>query len=241
MRFAWFHADRYIVLYGEYCKKAGIEVDDLVQESYFALLDAVQAYDPKSGYKFLAFMKYPIKNRFNELVGFRTAKGRNDILSHSTSLDKPVDGTEDIILGDSIPDAGAKADMESVIEKDYRRRLHNDLQKCIEELPDEQQEVIKMRYFRENSFEEISLCTNKQHNVVRALKDKGIGKLRRDKRLKIYREEIMSRAYRGSFSSWLHTGTSSTEKAAMMLSDFEGFRKWEMKEEKEGCYITASI
>jgi hypothetical protein len=34
------------------CAAAGVELADLIQESFFALLDAVDAYDPASGFSF---------------------------------------------------------------------------------------------------------------------------------------------------------------------------------------------
>ena len=44
---------------------AGITLEDLEQEGYFALLEAVDAYDPTSGYKFTAYLKYPVMKRFS--------------------------------------------------------------------------------------------------------------------------------------------------------------------------------
>ena len=64
----------YYTKYRTRCDSSGIVMDDLIQEGYFALCDAVQAYKPESGYKFLTFIKYPIQNRFNALVGYRVKK-----------------------------------------------------------------------------------------------------------------------------------------------------------------------
>ena len=87
--FIYKYCNRYFTLYGGSCTKAGADVDDLIQEGYFALLDAVQAYKPESGYKFITFMSYPLKNHLNTIIGIRTASGKNSALNNSMSLDKP--------------------------------------------------------------------------------------------------------------------------------------------------------
>lgn len=227
--FVYRYSNRYFTLYGGSCAKAGVDVDDLIQEGYFALLDAVEAYKPESGYTFLTFMKYPLKNHLNAIVGFRTSSGRNSPLNNATSLDKPLDGVEDITLGDSVPDARADSEMDSVVTADYQDRLRDDLQGCIDDLPPDQQEIIKKKYYHGSALTEVALQSAKKYNMVLTLEQKALRKLRRDKRLTVYKEEIMVKAYRSSFSSWKNTGTSSTERAAMMLSDFENYMDWEKK------------
>lgn len=232
-RLVYVYANRYFTLYGESFTKTGIEVEDLVQEGYFALLDAVQAYNPDSGYKFITFMRYPLKNRFNGVLGFRTARGRRNILNSAISLDKPTDGTEDVFLSDAIPDAGAQMEMQNVIEREYQCRLRNDLQECIEGLTADQREVVIRRYYNGNTFEDIAIKAKKNYSMVRSLEQQALRKLRRDKRLKTYRVEVLSRAHRSSFSSWLNTRTSSTERAAIALCDFDSFVNWESNQDIE--------
>jgi len=227
--FIYRYSYRYFTLYGDSCTKAGADVDDLMQEGYFALLDAVQAYKPESEYKFLTFIGYPLKNHFNALVGFRGASGRNSLLNNSMSLDKPLDGTQDILLGHSVPDAKAECEMDSVVAADYQDRLCNDLQGCIDDLPPDQQEIIKKKYYHGSALTEVALQTRKNYSMVKTLEQKALYKLRRDKRLRVYKEEMMVKAYRSSFSSWVNTRTSSTERTAMMLCDFDNYARWEKK------------
>jgi len=222
-RLVYIYANRYFTLCGDAFSRAGIEVEDLVQEGYFALLDAVQAYEPERGYKLTTYLKYPLRNQFNGVLGFRSVKGSKDTLLHSMSIDKPTKGTEGITLCDSISDSKAESDMENVLEKEYHRKLHNDLQECLVDLPDNQQEVIESRYRNGNTYQDIADKMGTHDSLVRSMECKALRKLRYDKRLREYREEVMSRAYRGSFSSWVNTRTSSTEKAAVMLSDWDSF------------------
>ena len=76
-----------------------------MQTAFFAMLDAVHAYDPASGYKLTAFLKYPLQNRFNVLLGLRTVKAKKDPLNGCVSLDEPIGGESgDITRADVLPD-----------------------------------------------------------------------------------------------------------------------------------------
>ena len=74
----------YYTKYRARCDSSGVVMDDLIQEGYFALCDTVQAYKPESGYKFLAFIKYPIQNRFNALVGYRVKKDLQEPINNAS-------------------------------------------------------------------------------------------------------------------------------------------------------------
>lgn len=56
--------------------RAGVTLDDLQQEGYFALLEAVDAYKPDAGYQFITYLRYPIMNRYFSAIGLKTAKGK---------------------------------------------------------------------------------------------------------------------------------------------------------------------
>ena len=133
------------------------------------------------------------------------------------------------MLGDSVPDARAEMEMDSIVKADYQDHLQDDLQECMDDLPLDQQKIIKMHYLNGTAFTDIAFQTGKSYSMVKTSQEKALRKLRYDKRLRIYKEEIMVKAYRSSFSAWESTRTSSTERAAMMLSDFDSYMKWEKK------------
>ena len=90
------------------CEKYnGTDVEDLVQSGYFAILRAIQYYEPEKGFKFLTFLDKTLLNSFREATGLRTSK--RDALNFSTSLDEPVseDGSSTLLdlLGDLTPEA----------------------------------------------------------------------------------------------------------------------------------------
>ncbi len=72
-----------------------------------------------------------------------------------------VDGGEDFDIFNVIKDDGKAID-EVMIED----QIHNDINKLIEFLPDEQKEVLKLRHFSEMSFKEIAEETNVSINTA---------------------------------------------------------------------------
>ena len=111
-RFIGQQALRWFTLYGDMCRRAGVELDDLLQCGFLALQDAVQAFDPARGYSLLTYLTRPLSNRFREACGIRTSK--RDPLNDCDSLDRPVGEEEgSASLGDFLPDSGAAAAMEN--------------------------------------------------------------------------------------------------------------------------------
>ena len=128
------HCNRFYMFNEKACISAGVQLDDLQQESYFAMLEAVQAYNLDSGYRFMTFLNYPLKNILNTIVGYRTITQRKNTLNHAVSIEKPV--TDDLILGDTIPDCHNNIkDFENRL---YNEQLHNDLIECMKSLSNEE-------------------------------------------------------------------------------------------------------
>lgn len=219
-RFTNAKAKDYFNLHPLTCASAGVTLEDLQQEAYFALLDAVRYYDPEAGHTFLTYMRYPLQNAFNALCGRRTQKSKQAPLNHSKSLYTPI-GEEDITLADTLEDEGAAADLRQAEAAIYNSQLHNALEECLSTLPPIQEAAVRCRYYEgltiAETGEKIGLSRtqsrNREYEGLRALRTG-----RNRKWLEPFREDIISRhAYHSSFSLWRNTGTSSTEYTAMKL------------------------
>lgn len=219
-RFAYAKATDYYYLHPETCARAGVTLDDLKQEAYFAFMAAVDYYDPDKGFLFLSFMTYPLQKAFNGACGLITQKGKQEPLNKAKSLSTPV-GEEDITIADTLEDESAAEDFQQAEAAIYHKQLHNALEKCLSTLPEIQEAAIRCRFYEgltiAQTGEKIGLSRtqsqNREYVGLRALRT---GKNR--KRLEPFREDIISRhAYRSSFSLWRNTGTSSTEYTAMKL------------------------
>ena len=61
---------RFAVGHEENLAAHGVTMEDLEQEAFLAVLDAVEAYTP--GLAFVSYLAYPIRNRAGALCGLRT-------------------------------------------------------------------------------------------------------------------------------------------------------------------------
>ncbi len=191
---------------------AGIDIDDFTQESYFAFLDAIEGYDESKGFKFNAYLKFPLQKRIQGFIG-----GKGKIaLSFADSLERPLG--EDLILADLVADPGN--DFLPVEDKLYWEQVREDLEQGIGTLDGLQQDVIRCKYFNGLSTKDISQQQNRTYEYMRGVEAAAFRRLRRDKNLKQYWDDIIQRhAYRSSFSLWKNTGYSSTEYTALKLLD----------------------
>lgn len=89
------------------CIFAGVTVDDIIQSGFIALTEAVKAFKPESGIKFVSYITYPMKNQVNTLLGRRSSY--QDGLNYSISLDTPINNdTDDLTIGNTLPDVRAE-------------------------------------------------------------------------------------------------------------------------------------
>lgn len=201
------------------CAACGVEIDDLVNEGYFALLDAVVAYAGSDReYKFTTYLRYPLLNRFNTLLGFRTRKGRSEPLNRSCSLDAPAPGTDELSLKDIIPDNGAAETFEEAENGDYYETLICELNK----LPSDMLNAIKRYYFNGESLSQIAKTEKVSFQAIEQRRQKALRRLRTNGRIKrCYSSDF---AYRHtSLQSFDITWTSSTE-WAVLRAEPEGFK-----------------
>lgn len=127
----------------------GVELEDLEQAGFIALMRVVDSFDPTAGYQ-LSTWYYPImRSEFQRTAGRRTSKQAQDPLQQAVSLDVPVGEDEDsATLGELIPDPAAEAAVLDVEERDRRDRLHTALEAAIATLPLDLQAAIRGRYYR---------------------------------------------------------------------------------------------
>ena len=149
-RFVASRANRLLIAMGpDKAALAGVEFGDLYNSGYFALVDAVERYDPAARAKFITFFAMRLKSYFSETTGFRLARQRKDPLNNAKSMDaKLKENDEDSgAFGDFIPDpkaAQALQAVEDTIQRDYTRKAVRD---ALEQLPTEERLAIKARYY----------------------------------------------------------------------------------------------
>ncbi len=209
------------------CSRCGVELDDLIQEGYFAMLDAVKGYKPESEYKFLTYIDYPFMNRYNALTGNRTSRTKNEPLNSAKSLDEPLGAENDTFtLADTITDENSTAPFDEVLQNDYLRALHIALEKGMEQMISEQRAAIQCRYYEGRTLQdtgELIGCSREQtrQHEAKALRVFRKPKIARTLRPFLY-DEMESYSLRGTgIQTFKNTGASSTERTAEHMDDME--------------------
>ena len=110
----------------ERCDNCGVTVDDLRQEGYLSMLEAVKAYasrtDEHNDTLFTSYCSYPFKTYAAELIGIRTTRTRNEPLNrYRGDIDSPLDGIEGETIGTTTPDPEAEQPYRAVEQADYCR------------------------------------------------------------------------------------------------------------------------
>jgi len=161
-RFAKHKSNFYIENKQRSGKNFSFEYADLVQEAYFALLSAIDAYHPDIEANFLTIFKYKLKWTFSQVFGSKVpASMKHDAFNDSISGDEPLFDDSGETLFNAIKghdDAETEA-----IQRVYLNQLRKALDKGLAKLTSRREEVLRARYYEELS----TLETAKKLNVSR--------------------------------------------------------------------------
>ena len=121
--------------------------EDIFQDTFIKVINSLQKGKYNEEGKFLPWM-------------MRIA--HNLVIDHfrKESKMKNIRPTDDFNIFDVINDGNRGQDEEMI-----RKRVHADLNMLIQDLPEDQMEVLRMRYFEERSFKEISEITGVSINT----------------------------------------------------------------------------
>lgn len=219
----------------EWAQRAGITLEDLEQEGYFAFLHALKAYRPAGEYHFTAYLQYHIQNQSNTALGLRSQIKRHDPVNTAANLDAPIPGADDLTLGDSLADDAAEDALYSVEDRLDRQALHQAMEYELGRLRPSQEAVLRSRFYRGLTLEQVAAERGITREKARTEQEAAFRRLRRkgaDNRLRSFVEDRDDLAYtlglKGTgLSRFKDTRTSATEWAAIKLlevcgSDSEG-------------------
>lgn len=117
-----------------------IDAEDLVQESYFGMLKAVEYFDPRSGYAFLTYLKNPLLKSFYKATGMKRRKIRR------FSMDAPT-GDEETPLSEVIEDARQQNGFAAVMSRDWQFQAFVTLLEALELFERKEQLFMWRHYF----------------------------------------------------------------------------------------------
>ena len=131
--------------------RGGQTVQDLEQEAFLALLEALEGWSEEAG-PFLPWYSLRLKAAFTAATAQRTQRDRKDPLQDCLSLDAPLTDREGdpFTLEDTILDQRAEDDLEAVEEREKQAAIW----RVINSLQDDQRQVILLRYYHDMTREQ---------------------------------------------------------------------------------------
>lgn len=118
-------------------------LDDLINQSYFELIKAIDDYNPEKG-SFINYLSYHLKNSFYiALFGSRTVRGIKDPVNSAISIDTPINENEaDGTISDLLIDKNSDAYMRLIEETDFWDKVGVFIKKTINALPDDDSRIL---------------------------------------------------------------------------------------------------
>lgn len=199
-----------------------IDVDDLIQSGYIALINAVQGFDAGKG-TFLTLLGYTLKSAFADACGVRTQAQRQDPIKSPLRFESPISYDDDLELGDTIADQrNGIEEVEEAIYSDYvSKTVHN----AVDNLKSKQQrEVINQYYFRGKTHKEIADCLALSCSRAQQIEKEGLRSLRASRHIPALSEIYYGTRnyYRGTgYLAFKYSGSSSPEMELLIKERIE--------------------
>ena len=160
----------------ERCSSHGVTLEDLQQECFFALCDAVGAFDEGKGFLFTTYLSRATENRFRACMGIR---GKRDPLNAADRLERPVPWDEEgLEEGDLLPDPAAQEALEAVDDAAQQEQLQAVLGGALEALPAPQGDVLRLRFLGQRTRQQTADALGLTPADVRREEQKALVQLR---------------------------------------------------------------
>lgn len=212
------------------CEKSGVEFEDLCQQAFFALLDAISVFDPDKEFQFTAYLSLHLKKQFQKLLGLRSSKRRDDVLNNAVnSLDDPLsEDNPDITLGDTILDKDSQLPYAEVLDGICQDQLSAAMQECLTYLSPNQRHVIVGYYYRGLTYPQIAAELNLTKSRVHQISTEAISRLQKTKSLKMLspfvEDDIYSLGITGTgLYTFKNNQASSVERATEKIQNKAAF------------------
>ena len=164
--------------------RGGQTVQDLEQEAFLALLEALEGWSEEAG-PFLPWYSLRLKAAFTSATAQKTQRDRLDPLE-SALLDMPLlDGEDDLFtLADVVADPRAEQDIENLEEIERQESVR----RVVNSLPEDQRRVIVLRFFHGLTREQVAQRLRLTKTRANAIEQKALRVLRHPSRSKNLRQ-----------------------------------------------------
>lgn len=163
----------------------GVEIDDLMQAAFLALLESLDYWKPEAG-AFTTVYVLRLMAQFTVATGQRTTREKRDPLNAALSLDSPAPGTDDFTLADTSEDPVAMID--ELVEADFALSRSRDIRRALGILNEMQRRVVVLRYFGGLTIKQTAERMHLTRAKVTNAEYKAIRRLKRSRILAEYRQ-----------------------------------------------------
>ncbi|MCH5300952.1 MAG: sigma-70 family RNA polymerase sigma factor [Ruminococcus sp.] len=167
-----------------------IDREDMESEMYFAMCNAVQAYDSTKGYKFNSYLEYHIMNAIRSILPNKHIQ--------ETSYNIQVGEEEKTELSELLEDDNAKYNIYTQVELTDLQRL---IREAIAQLPELESDIIRLYYLNGKTYKEIAEIYDFSIERAKQIKESGIRNLRRNRLIKSLYNEYYEH-YNGTENDW---------------------------------------
>ena len=208
-KFVAMKARQYMILSGG---AGGVEVEDLIQSGYIALVTAADTYDPLAGRAFIGWLALALKTAFAEAGNYRSRKQAHDPLHRAGSIDAPASEDSSTAIGELIADPAAALALQDAEDGIWLEQLHDALEKALDELPAHQGDTLRYRFYQTRSLEEIAAAEGVSKEAVRLWQSKGLQALRQESELQPFVEKRTPYYLHVGVAEFQRTGESAVER-----------------------------
>lgn len=172
----------------ERCLQCGVTAEDILSECYFAMLDAIKAYNKrppeKVDNKFTSYCGFHFRNHANKLLGFQSEEQFNEPLNRAISLSTPISNDsmgspDETELGDLLPDTQSEEALRAVEDKDFCMQVRGTVQ---EELADDPNalRVIEQRYYQGRTLEAVGNDMSLSRGRISQIQEAALRRLKKN-------------------------------------------------------------
>lgn len=224
-KFFKMRADKYYRAFGDECMNAGVTVEDLYQECFLVLAEAITAYNKRppeqAEYNLLTYCKFPIKRHFAIMLDYRN-RTKDALNSNVWSLDKPISGEDEECVSflDIIVDPDGEEPFRDIENTDCYKNACKFIRKVLAECESFEYEVIERRYFRGQTYKKIGFDLDLSAERVRQIEKSALSVLRDNYEL---RQITLYSPYRHvGLENFKHNG--SIEEQIVERKEFDSWR-----------------
>lgn len=202
------------------CNQCGIELNDLKQEAYIAMINALNDYPIECEYEFITYYGTHCKRSFYRLAKLTTAAGRNDVGLKAVSLSTPLkEGDSEAIIEEMCVDETAEEAFNEIIERDFQRECTQALDEALKRLPVKHSEFIRYRYYENKTFPELAQLYGCHRSTVVQKQRRILHNLRLNRKLRALYNDITESGYNAvGVNAWKDSKfTSATERTVLNL------------------------